>query len=156
MGVPVVAIVGRPNVGKSSLFNRLAGRRIAIVNETPGVTRDRVSTMIEYKRRFFELVDTGGIGLVDVEEVAAEIASQIDLALKKADVVVFVGDVRAGLHVLDKEVAARLRRIAKPVILVANKAELESSSLLAAEFNGLGCGGPLLVSAREGGGGRAR
>src|SRR5437773_4532167 len=96
VSIPVVAIVGRPNVGKSSLFNWLAGRRISIVDPTAGVTRDRVSTLVEADGRFFELVDTGGIGINDVDNLTQEIERQIELAIEQADVILFAVDVRSG------------------------------------------------------------
>jgi GTP-binding protein len=125
MALPIVAIVGRPNVGKSSLFNWLAGRRISIVDPTAGVTRDRVSTVIEYGGRVWELMDTGGIGIVDVDDLTADVERQIQLAIESASVVVFMVDVREGVVPLDEDVAARLRTIRKPVVLVANKADTE-------------------------------
>src|SRR6266446_10033057 len=97
VAVPVVAIVGRPNVGKSSLFNWLAGRRIAIVDSTAGVTRDRVSTLVKAGDRFFELVDTGGMGIQDVDNLTVQIERQIEAAIEKAAVILFVVDARAGL-----------------------------------------------------------
>ena len=109
MAIPAVAIVGRPNVGKSSLFNWLAGRRIAIVDPTAGVTRDRVSTLITAEDRFFELIDTGGIGIDDVDNLTADVERQIQVAIDQADVILFVVDARAGLVPLDEEVAERLR-----------------------------------------------
>src|SRR5947209_9658693 len=94
---PVVAIVGRPNVGKSSLFNALAGRRIAIVDPTAGVTRDRVSTLVMADHRYFELMDTGGMGIQGVDNLTAEIEQQIEVAIDQAQVIVFVVDARAGI-----------------------------------------------------------
>jgi len=152
MYIPVVAIVGRPNVGKSSLLNRFARRRIAIVDSTPGVTRDRVSALVEHKGRLFELMDTGGLGAPGDDDFAAEVASQIEVALAKADVIIFLVDAREGLHPLDKDVARRLRLLSKPVLLAANKAERPSAALEAAEFNSLGFGEPLLISALQGSG----
>lgn len=149
MAVPVVAIVGRPNVGKSSLFNWLAGRRIAIVDPTAGVTRDRVSTLIKLGERFVELVDTGGMGIKDVDNLTTHIERQIDLAIDQAAVVLFVVDTRTGLMPLDEKVAARLRYVNKPVLCVANKCdapELESQS---AEFYKLGRGKLVCVSAQH-------
>src|SRR5215468_1823238 len=104
MPVPVVAIVGRPNVGKSSLFNSLAGRRISIVDPTAGVTRDRIATLIEHNDRYFELIDTGGIGIVDADNLAEDVEKQIQLAIEQADVIMFVVDARNGLVSLDEEV----------------------------------------------------
>jgi GTPase len=150
VAVPQVAIVGRPNVGKSSLFNWLAGRRIAIVDPTAGVTRDRVSSLVQTDGRFFELVDTGGIGIEDIDNLTAEVERQIQIAMEQAAVVLFVVDARAGRAPLDEEVARRLRTLDKPVILVANKcdtAELEPGT---AEFYKFGFGKPLCVSSQQG------
>jgi GTP-binding protein len=149
MSLPTVAIVGRPNVGKSSLFNWLANRRISIVDPTAGVTRDRVATIIEFHNRFFELMDTGGIGIVDVDDLTADVERQIQTAIDSAAVVVFVVDVRDGVTPLDQDVATRLRAVKKPVILVANKADTEKLGQLAGEFCGLGYGEPLIVSAEQ-------
>ncbi|MCS7023001.1 MAG: ribosome biogenesis GTPase Der [Gemmataceae bacterium] len=147
--LPVVAIVGRPNVGKSSLFNYLAGRRISIVDPTAGVTRDRVATVVEAEGRYFELVDTGGVGIVDRDDLSADVERQINYALAEAAVVVFVVDVRSGLAPLDWEVAERLRPWSKPVILVANKADTEALAAQVGEFYRLGFGDPLAVSAEQ-------
>ena len=106
--VPRVAIVGRPNVGKSSLFNWLAGERISIVDPTAGVTRDRLTHLMHEGGRYFELIDTGGIGIVDSDALEAEIESQIDVGLKMADVLLFVGDGQTGVMPLDRDVARRL------------------------------------------------
>lgn len=149
MALPIVAIVGRPNVGKSSLFNWLAGRRISIVDPTAGVTRDRVSTVVEYDGRPWELMDTGGIGIVDHDDLTADVERQIQLALESAAVVVFVVDVRDGVVPLDEDVAVRLRAIKKPVVLCANKADTEKLGQLAGEFFKLGHGEPICVSAEQ-------
>lgn len=148
-GLPVVAIVGRPNVGKSSLFNWLVGRRISIVDPTAGVTRDRVSAVVEYAGRHFELVDTGGVGIVDRADLSAAVERQIEYALASAAVVVFVVDVRSGLVGLDEEVAERLRRWGKPVVLAANKADTEALASEVGDFYKLGFGTPLPVSAEQ-------
>ncbi|MBM83664.1 MAG: ribosome biogenesis GTPase Der [Planctomycetaceae bacterium] len=123
MSVPRVAIVGRPNVGKSSIFNWLAKRLVAIVDPTAGVTRDRVTHLMHEKNRYFEIIDTGGIGIVDSDDLSEEIETQIDIALEEADLIVFVVDGQAGVVPLDEEVAGRLRLIEKPKILVMNKAD---------------------------------
>src|SRR5947209_20479633 len=115
VAIPQVAIVGRPNVGKSSLFNWLAGRRIAIVDPTAGVTRDRLAAPVKSGERTFELVDTGGMGIQDVDNLTADIEHQIDVAIAEAAVILFVVDVRTGLVPLDEEVARRLRNVTKPV-----------------------------------------
>ena len=143
--IPSVVIVGRPNVGKSSLLNCLARQRIAIVDPTAGVTRDRISAVIEHNQRLFELWDTGGIGTPD--DLAAEVESQIESALVRADVVLFLVDAQQGLIPLDKEIGARLRRLRRPVLLVANKVEHPKHEAAAAEFYTLGFGAPVFVSA---------
>src|SRR4051794_14282471 len=121
VAVPVVAIVGRPNVGKSSLFNWLAGRRIAIVDPTAGVTRDRIATLLPMGDRLVELTDTGGIGVEDVDNLTDQIEQQIETAIRQAQVLLFVVDVRSGVTPLDEEVARRLRSVNKPVVVVVNK-----------------------------------
>ncbi|MGD1002485.1 MAG: ribosome biogenesis GTPase Der [Candidatus Brocadiia bacterium] len=146
--IPSVVIVGRPNVGKSSLLNCLARQRIAIVDPTAGVTRDRISAVIEHNERLFELWDTGGIGTPD--DLAAEVESQIDSALERADVVLFLVDAQQGLMPLDEEIGARLRRLRRPVMLVANKVEHPKHEAAAAEFYTLGFGAPIFISALNG------
>src|SRR5262249_11857611 len=141
--------VGRPNVGKSSIFTWLAGRRISIVDPTAGVTRDRVSTLVEADERFFELTDTGGIGVEDADNLTALVEKQIELAIEQAHVIVFVVDVRSGLTPLDEEVGRRLRFVTKPVILVGNKADTAKLEELANDFYKLGRGKVLGVSAEQ-------
>jgi GTPase len=147
--VPVVAIVGRPNVGKSSLFNWLAGRRIAIVDPTPGVTRDRVSTLVKADDRFFELIDTGGMGHPDVDNLTEHVERQIDAAIEQADVLLFVVDGRSGLMPLDDEVAKRIRYVTKPILCVANKCDTPEIDTQTAEFYKLGRGKLVNVSAQQ-------
>jgi GTP-binding protein len=149
MAVPLVAIVGRPNVGKSALFNCLAGRRISIVDPTAGVTRDRVSTLVEADGRYFELIDTGGIGVEDTDNLTAEVERQITTGIEEADVILFVVDIRAGLMPLDEEVGRRLRYVTKPIVLVANKCDDLSMAPLANDFYKLGRGKALAVSAEQ-------
>jgi GTP-binding protein len=149
VAVPQVAIVGRPNVGKSSLFNWLAGRRIAIVDPTAGVTRDRLSALIKADDRFFELTDTGGIGVQDVDNLTVQIERQIEAAMEQAQVILFVVDARAGLVPLDEEVARRLRYVSKPIICVANKCDSAELEPQAAEFYKLGRGKLVCVSAQQ-------
>jgi GTP-binding protein len=149
VAVPVVAIVGRPNVGKSSLFNWLAGRRIAIVDPTAGVTRDRVSTLVKAEGRFFELIDTGGIGVGDGDNLTVQVERQIEAAIDQSHVLLFVVDARAGLMPLDEEVARRLRYVTKPIICVANKCDQEDFDSQAAEFYKLGRGKLVCVSALQ-------
>jgi GTP-binding protein len=138
MPVPQVVIVGRPNVGKSSIFNWLAGRRIAIVDPTAGVTRDRVSFLMDVDGHYFEIVDTGGIGIEDVDNLTKEIESQIETAIDSADIILFVVDVRDGIVPLDDEVAKRLRYVDKPIIVVANKADHPNLDSQADEFYKMG------------------
>jgi GTP-binding protein len=149
MPLPQVAIVGRPNVGKSSLFNWLAGRRIAIVDPTAGVTRDRVGTPVQVGERWFELIDTGGLGVEDVDNLTAEIEKQIERAIEAAALVLFVVDARDGVTALDEDVAQRLRRVEKPVICVANKCDAPELEPLASDFYRLGHGKVLCVSAQQ-------
>ena len=138
----LIAIVGRPNVGKSALFNRIAGRRIAIVHDMPGVTRDRVSAEVEWHGRPFTLVDTGGIGLVPGEKsddvIATSTVEQVNIAIEAADVILFVVDVREGIVPLDQEVAQHLRRSGKPVHLIANKADTAPAADSITDFASLG------------------
>jgi GTP-binding protein len=150
MSIPVVAIIGRPNVGKSSLFNCLAKRRISIVEPTSGVTRDRVSTEIRYGKYVFELIDTGGMGIKDVDDLTEEIESQIEIAMNKADLIVFVVDVRDGVMPLDVMVAEKLRRLNKDIIITANKVDVPKLEYQMGIFHSLGFGEPLPVSALEG------
>jgi GTP-binding protein len=149
VGLPQVAIVGRPNVGKSSLFNWLAGRRIAIVDPTPGVTRDRLSTPVAFQDRCFELVDTGGIGVEDIDRLSEDVERQIAYAIDRASVILFVVDARTGLVPLDETVAERLRGIGKPVLLVANKCDHAGLDQQIAEFYKLGFGTVHSVSAQQ-------
>ena len=138
----LIAIVGRPNVGKSALFNRIVGRRIAIVHDQPGVTRDRVMAEAEWHGRPYTLVDTGGIGLLRREKaddvITAAALQQVDLAIEAADVILFVVNVQEGIVPLDQEVAKKLRTIQKPVLVVVNKADNYQATAGAGEFSALG------------------
>jgi GTP-binding protein len=150
-----VAIVGRPNVGKSTLMNRLCGSRIAIVEPTEGVTRDRVSAPARLAtvegERWIEVIDTGGIGIVDRDDLDEEVEHQVGLALASAQMILFLVDVRAGLLPLDVRVAERLRRARVPVQLVCNKAEHDAHVWDVDQFRRLGVGGePLAISAQNG------
>jgi len=149
MAVPQVVIVGRPNVGKSSILNWLAGLRLAVVEDRPGVTRDRVEYLMAHEGRYFELVDTGGIGINDEDNLTRHIDEQIQTAIDAAAVILFVVDVRAGLTSLDEEVAHRLRNIDVPVLCVANKADAESFDAQAADFYRLGRGKIVPVSTKQ-------
>jgi GTP-binding protein len=146
MALPTVAIVGRPNVGKSSLFNAIVGQMISIVDPMAGVTRDRVSAIVCHDERYFELIDTGGYGIVDSDALSEHIENQIFLALASAAVVVFVVDVQEGLTSLDRKVAALLRKYDLKVILTANKADMPQHAVGASEFLSLGFGDPICVS----------
>ncbi|MCF7973020.1 MAG: ribosome biogenesis GTPase Der [Phycisphaerae bacterium] len=147
MGLPTVAIIGRPNVGKSSLLNALAGQMISIVEATAGVTRDRVSTLIQVNDRYFELVDTGGYGIVDNDELSRHITGQIHQAIQTADLVLFMVDIRDGRVPLDEEIARLLRKHNLNVIGVANKADSAKLFHTAGEFTELGFGEFLCISA---------
>ena len=147
MALPIVAIIGRPNVGKSSLLNALAGSMISIVEPTAGVTRDRVSTIIGKEDRYFELIDTGGYGIVDSDQLSGHIEQQILRAIESANLVVFMVDIRDGLVPLDEKIARLLRKHELDVIGVANKADIARMFPAAAEFSKLGFGEFLCVSA---------
>lgn len=140
MAIPQVVIVGRPNVGKSSLFNWLVGRRIAIVDPTSGVTRDRLTHLLEVDDRFVELVDTGGMGMPDSDKLAEQIEGQIQQAIDLADVILFMVDAREGVVTLDQEVDKRLRYVNKPILCVANKADTAALAEHASEFYKFGRG----------------
>ncbi len=146
MALPRVAIVGRPNVGKSSIFNWLDGRRLAIVDDVAGVTRDRLMTLMEYRKTHFELIDTGGMGHIDSDNLTKDVEQQIEAAIEEADVLLFVVDNRAGIAPLDEEVALRLRKVDKPIILVANKCDHPTQDPNADEFQKLGRGWLIRVS----------
>ena len=148
--VPTVAVVGFPNVGKSTLVNRLAGGREAVTGAEPGVTRDRKRLACEWNGVAFELIDTGGIDLQDEAELARDVQRQARLAITEADAVMMIVDARAGLRAGDAELAGALRGGGTPVVVVANKADRPADAHLAAEFHKLGLGEPLAVSATHG------
>src|ERR671936_2796234 len=145
----LVAVVGRPNVGKSTLFNRLVGERVAIVEDEPGTTRDRVYAPVEWRGREFMLVDTGGLDDA-AGEVETGVRRQAEAAIEEADVVLFVVDAQSGLLPVEHDVADRLRRSRKPVLLAANKTESWRTEAQAAEFYELGLGDLHTVSALQG------
>ncbi len=150
MSKPVVAIVGRPNVGKSTLFNRLAGKRKAIVEDIPGVTRDRLYDVSEWLGREFIIIDTGGLRFEETDSIARGVQLQAEIAIDEADVIVFVLDARQGITAEDEQVADMLRRAHKPVILAANKVENFDRQLEWVDFYRLGFGDPIPVSAMHG------
>ena len=151
MSLPVVAIVGRPNVGKSSLLNCLTGRRIAIVDATPGVTRDRISAPCEVgEGKYVELVDTGGMGIEGADDLTDHVEAQIAYAVQAAALILFVVDAREGLTPLDRHVAERLRRQGKGVILLANKQDSPRQISEVHDLHRLGFGEPMDVSAAHG------
>jgi GTP-binding protein len=145
-----VAVVGFPNVGKSTLVNRLSATREAVVFETPGVTRDRKEVVCEWAGKRFILVDTGGVDVADPSPITQEVSEQARRAVEEADLVVFVTDARAGVTPGDEEIAAILRRARKPIVLVANKIDDPSRDTDALEFHRLGLGDPIAVSALHG------
>jgi GTP-binding protein len=154
IGKPVVAIVGRHNVGKSTLFNRLVGSRQAITEDVPGTTRDRLYGEVEYRDRTFALVDTGGLEPDATEGYSALIRQQVETAVGEADVLLFVVDAPSGLTATDREIAEVLRRATKPIMLLANKVDNERRGEMTVEFFELGLGEPMPVSAYHGLGAR--
>ena len=148
--IGAVAVVGFPNVGKSTLVNRLSATREAVVFETPGVTRDRKDVVCEWAGKRFVLVDTGGVDVADPSPLTRDVAEQARRAIEEADLVVFLTDAQAGVTPGDEEIAAILRRAGKPVLLVANKIDDPARDLDALEFHRLGLGDPLPISALHG------
>lgn len=150
MAKPIVAIVGRPNVGKSTLFNKLAGKRISIVQDTPGVTRDRVYAEAEWLRYNFTMIDTGGIEVANEDIIVKQMRRQANIAIETADVIIFIVDGKEGLTAADHEVATMLRKSKKPVVLVVNKIDNLKDENNAYEFYNLGIGEPVTISAGQG------
>ena len=151
MPKPIIAIVGRPNVGKSALFNKLIGKRISIVEDTPGVTRDRIYGESDWNGRKFTLIDTGGIEPRTDSEILTFMREQAGIAVSHADVIVFLTDIKTGLTASDQEVAAMLLRSGKPIVLAVNK--MDSTGATDPdfyEFYNLGLGDPVAVSALHG------
>ena len=144
---PLVAIVGRPNVGKSTFFNKIAGHRVAIVEDTPGVTRDRIYADVEWTGREFTLIDTGGIDPRSEDALLSQMRRQAEIAIELADVICFFCDARDGMTPDDEEVAELLRRARKPVLLVVNKLDHAGLNDVLYEFYGLGLGEPIGISA---------
>ncbi len=150
MTAPLVAIVGRPNVGKSTLFNRIAGERLAIVQDRPGVTRDRLYTRSEWRLHAFNLVDTGGLELAADDPLVNHIRAQVEFAIDEADVICFVVDGTAGGTVPDAEIADLLRRSGKPVVVAVNKVDNQARQDLVHDFYSLGFDALVNVSAEHG------
>jgi len=146
MSKPLVAIVGRPNVGKSTFFNKIAGRRISIVEDTPGVTRDRVYADVDWMGRRFTLIDTGGIDMRSEDVLLSQMRHQAQIAMETADVICFFCDGRSGLTADDEEVAAYLRKTHKPVLLVVNKVDAKAQLDNLYEYYNLGIGDPIAIS----------
>lgn len=150
MAKQIVAIVGRPNVGKSTLFNKLAGKRIAIVEDTPGVTRDRIYAQAEWLTHEFTIIDTGGIEPQSDDIILAQMRRQAQIAIETANVIMFVVDAKEGLTGADAEVAQMLRKSKKPIILVVNKIDFGNREDSMYEFYNLGLGDPIPISAAQG------
>lgn len=148
MSKPVVAIVGRPNVGKSTFFNYIVGQRISIVEDTPGVTRDRVYAESNWRGRNFTVIDTAGIEELSGDTIVNQMREQVDIAISVADVIIFLTDVRQGVTADDKEIAMMLKRSKKPIVLVCNKADnFGDAPMEIYEFYNLGLGNPIPLSA---------
>ena len=140
MDKPLVAIVGRPNVGKSTLFNRIIGKRLAIVEDMPGITRDRMYAEGSWNGRDFILIDTGGILLNEADPLKVQVTAQAEAAVDEADVIIFMTDVTTGMTSADQDIANRLRASKKPVIIAVNKADNFEGDTDSAEFYTLGMG----------------
>ena len=150
MAKPLVAVVGRPNVGKSTFFNKITGKRIAIVEDTPGVTRDRIYADGEWLTHSFTLIDTGGIEPMREDIISKQMRRQAELAIETADVIIFIVDGREGLTAADVEVAEMLRRSKKPVVLAVNKIDHPKYADALYDFYELGIGEPITISAEQG------
>ena len=151
MALPIVAVVGRPNVGKSTLFNKLIGKRLSIVENTPGVTRDRIYAKCEWRDRAFMIVDTGGIEPTTEDVILKQMREQAQLAIEQADVIILVTDVRCGVTADDSAVANMLQKSGKPIILAVNKCDkIGEPPMELYEFYNLGLGDPFPVSAEHG------
>ncbi len=147
---PLVAIVGRPNVGKSTFFNRMIGKQLAIVEDLPGTTRDRIYGDSDWNGREFILVDTGGLELGESDDITRRIRAQVQLAIEEADVIVFIVDAGSGITEADTDVADLLRRSGKPLVLAANKADNARRRQEAVDFYELGLGEPITMSSSQG------
>src|SRR6266849_1220357 len=147
--LPNVAIIGRPNVGKSALFNRLVGRKIAIVHDQPGITRDRLSAICTRGLQPFALWDTGGVLGAGESELTAQVRGAAHYALRESDLLLFVVDAKEGLSPIDQELARMLRRSQKPLVLVINKIDNEKHDNLAIDFDSLGFSTSISISAEH-------
>ena len=148
---PIVAIVGRPNVGKSTLFNKLTGKRISIVEDTPGVTRDRIYGDAEWLNYSFTIIDTGGIEPYSKDIILSQMRRQAELAIETADVIMFLTDVRDGVTATDHEIAAMLQKSDKPIVLICNKVDsIGEPPMEFYELYNLGRGDPIAVSSIHG------
>ncbi len=151
MALPIVAVVGRPNVGKSTLFNKLVGKRLSIVEDTPGVTRDRIYSECEWRNRKFMVVDTGGIEPKSDDIILSQMRRQAELAIQRADVIVFITDLKTGVTADDYDVSRMLRRSGKPIVLCVNKCDsIGEPPAEFYEFYSLGLGDPIAISAAHG------
>jgi len=150
MAIPVIAIVGRPNVGKSTIFNRIIGDRLAIVEDKPGITRDRLYARGEWNGRTFSIIDTGGIEMFESDEMLKSIRAQAELAIEEADVIIFMTDLRTGITGDDEEVAKMLYRSNKPVVLAVNKVDNIEQQNEIYDFYQLGFGDPIAISGAHG------
>ena len=150
---PVVAIVGRPNVGKSTFVNRLVGARNSIVDDAPGVTRDRIYFDVDWQGKIFTVIDTGGIIPGDDDDIMNSIFSQAQLACEEADKIIFIVDGKDGINPVDYDIANILRRSSKPVYLAVNKCDNPESMAMTSDFYSLSVGEPIAISALHGSGG---
>ncbi|WP_168119173.1 ribosome biogenesis GTPase Der [Paenibacillus sp. HB172176] len=150
MARPVIAIVGRPNVGKSTIFNRIIGDRLAIVEDKPGITRDRIYGTGEWNGKAFSIIDTGGIEIDGEDEIMKSVRMQAELAIEEADVIIFMTDAKSGLTMSDEEVAQMLFRSRKPIVMAVNKVDNENRHDDIYEFYGLGFGDPIAISGAHG------
>src|SRR3954471_14888392 len=150
MPLPSVAIVGRPNVGKSALFNRLIGRKTAIVHDQPGVTRDRLAGPVSIGWRSFTLWDTGGIGGPGETQLTSDVRKAVETAMRDSDLLLFLVDAQHGLSPIDQELGRWLRRSRKPVVLVINKIDHPKHEDSATDFDSLGFGDSISISAAHG------
>ncbi len=151
MALPIVAVVGRPNVGKSTLFNKLVGKRLSIVEDTPGVTRDRIYSECEWRNRKFMVVDTGGIEPKSDDIILSQMRRQAELAIQRADVIVFITDMKTGVTADDYDVSRMLRKSGKPIVLCVNKCDsIGEPPAEFYEFYSLGLGDPIAISAAHG------